>query len=143
MNESKVTVEELKEWIAQAFKEREVVEAKKDELKACEAVLDEIEKRILTTLEALNLRSFKTEFGNVETRRRESVRVPQGDRREEFFNYLKERGIFDAMITVNSQTLNGWYKAESENAMKESKMLIIPGIEMPTAITTLVLKKTK
>lgn len=143
MEGSTVTVEQLKLKCERAFDLRSEVDMKKAELSAIQKDLDEIENEIVAVLEELGLKSFKSSTGTVETRVRQSVKVPQGDGRVEFFNYLKERGLFDSLITVNSQTLNAWYKQEAEVAQEEKRMLVIPGLEMPTSNVSVVLKRNR
>lgn len=143
MEGSTVTVEQLKLKCERAFDLRSEVDMKKAELSAIQKDLDEIENEIVAVLEELGLKSFKSSTGTVETRVRQSVKVPQGDGRQEFFNYLKDRGLFDSLITVNSQTLNAWYKQETEIAQQEKRMLVVPGLEMPTSSVSVVLKRNR
>lgn len=143
MEASAVTVEQLKLKCERAFELRGEVDMKKTELSAIQKSLDELENEIVAVLEELGLKSFKSTSGTIETRVRQSVKVPQGDGRQEFFNYLKDRGLFDSLITVNSQTLNAWYKQEAEIAVEEKRMLVVPGLEMPTSTVSVVLKRNK
>lgn len=138
-----VTVFELNAICQKAFELREIIDDIKENLKEAQENYDSVENELLDMLDALGLKSFKSPLGSVETRRRESVKIPQGPAKDEFFNYLKERGQFDALITVNSQTLNSWYKEESAEAIKNQKMLVIPGLEAPTMMMSLALKKNK
>lgn len=140
---SDVTVNELSGMCQKLFELREIVDDIKEQLREAQENYDSCETELLEMLEALGLKSFKSPLGSIETRRRESVRVPQGPAKDEFFNYLREKGQFDALITVNSQTLNSWYKQESEQAIKEQRMLVVPGLGAPTFSMSLVLKRNK
>ena len=52
---------------------------------------------------------------------------------DQFFAYLKDRGLFDSVITVNSQTLNKLYRTELEAAFGRGEIdFQFPGIEPPT-----------
>lgn len=136
-----VTVDEVMKLVSRYNDERLKSDSMRAELKAQDAVVDEIEGRLIATLEALNLKSFKSDVATVDVAYRTSVKTPQGEAREAFFNYLKEIGAFDSLITVNSQTLNGWYRLEEERAAKEKRLLRIPGLDMPTKTPMLKLRR--
>lgn len=46
--------------------------------------------------------------------------------REKFFNYLKERDMFDTLITVNSQSLNSFVKDEVAAKEDEGDFEFVP-----------------
>lgn len=136
-------ISELQELCKAAFEQREVADRAKKAYTLEYEKLDKIEQTLIAALEENGLKKFDSQFGKVGTRLRFSVKVPQGENREVFFKYLKDKGEFDALITVHSQTLNGWYKQEQEKALSEKKMFFVPGLELPTSSTTLVLTKEK
>lgn len=136
-------ISELQNLCKDVFAQREVTDQAKKIYSEENEKLEALEAKLLAALEENKLKSFQSEFGKIETRQRMSVKIPQAENRELFFNYLKEKGQFDALITVNSATLNSWYKQENENAINNKKMFYVPGLEMPTATTILVLKKGK
>jgi len=83
--------------------------------------------------------------GLVYTTQRMSVTVPKDDdRRAQFFAYLRDKGVFENLITVNFQTLNALYKAEFEAAvaagLPDYKM---PGIGEPSFAKTLTMRRGK
>ena len=56
--------------------------------------------------------------------------------KENFFSYLKEKGLFESLITVNSNTLNSFYMREWETVKEhgdpeEAMNFKIPGIQEP------------
>ena len=54
---------------------------------------------------------------------------PDDIAREKFFNYLKGKGVFEQMITINSRTLNAFAKVELETANEEGVLdFQIPGL---------------
>lgn len=138
-----ITVEDLKNLCKDAFEKRKEIDDLKDVLSEKNSEFDEIEVRILDVLEALNLKSFKSEYGDVGTRLKESVKIPQGEEKVKFFEYLKENGIFDSMVSVNSMTLNAWFKQERERAIAEQRMLVVPGLEATISTKSIVLKRSK
>lgn len=136
-----VTVEEVKQMIERLSEERLRYDIKKAELSKQGEAVDTLEGLIISTLESLNLKSFKSDIATVDIAYRTSVKLPQDQEREKFFAYLKEIGAFDALISVNSNTLNGWYKKEAEKASKEHRLLRIPGLDMPTTSPILKMRK--
>jgi hypothetical protein len=93
--------------------------------------LDEAERRMVEMLAESGITSYKSPFGSAVLAHRTSVKIPRTpDDREKFFAFLKSRGLFETMISVNSNTLNSFYKSELELA-KERKDpdFAIPGIE--------------
>lgn len=114
--------------------------ALKSEIKALEAaqkplqdLLDNLEREIVAELEERKLSSFDSVSGKLIKTTRTSVKIPQGDDKFAFFDYLREKGQFEALATVNSAQLNKWYKEELELATKEKKMLVVPGLGLPTS----------
>jgi hypothetical protein len=120
-----------------------LIDKKKEELSDMDTELKTLQTQMLEIMDTLNLKSFDFGEGVLEKRIRMSVKVPQGDGREAFFSYLKERGVFDYLISVNSQTLNSWYKDEHELAISRGESFFPPGLEMPTANLTVAIRKKK
>lgn len=136
-------ISELQALCDLVFNQRKITDEIKLLLQEENKKLEALEIRVLNALEENNLKTFKSEFGDVGYRERESVKIPQGEERTKFFNYLKEKGEFDALITVNSQTLNGWYKEEAAKAEQAGQLLSVPGLEIPITTKILYLKKAK
>lgn len=138
-----VTVKDL-ETISQLIKEqREKVDQVKEDLKHENHRLSGLESRLIGILEELGKTSYESAVGRFGISHRSSVRIPNGDDRERFFSYLKDIGEFDSLITVNSQTLNGWYKQKLEAAQEAGTLMdfTVPGIDAPTIAQTLTFKK--
>lgn len=81
-------------------------------------------------LQAAGIDRFEYGGRVIYLRTRTSVQVPKSSEdREAFFDYLKERGVFEQMITVHSNTLNSFYQGEYEQAVAEGNLSFkIPGI---------------
>lgn len=106
--------------------------------------VDELKAKILVIMNDAKIEKFAVSGrGTVFTVDRFSVSVPKdGEGRQAFFEYLKERGIFDELITVNSQTLNAFYKRCLEEAMEKGDVdFKVPGIEEPKHYCTIGLRK--
>lgn len=119
--------------------------AKIDELRRKEAeaklivkgISEELEKAEHTMIEVLSdngMTSYKSPVGTCSISFRTSVKVPKTDTdRQAFFQYLRDKGVYDSMITVNSQTINSFYKAELELAKEAGDdSFSIPGLSEVT-----------
>lgn len=91
---------------------------------------DELRQKILESLEASGVHSFKGSVGSVNIAERFAVKLPADPEvKQELKDYLIAHGNFDALWTINYQSLNGWYKAEMEAAKANNVYLDIPGLE--------------
>jgi hypothetical protein len=100
----------------------------KDKLAEVTRRFTEKQEKVLTILEHVGVEKAMGSRGGVAAVEvKESVKVPKDEAsRELFFEYLKEQGIFENMITVHSQTLNAWYNAEVQD---REVGWTVPGIE--------------
>lgn len=105
-------------------------------LKAHRAEMTKVENIILNVLESRSLTSFDSPVGRVTKKIRTSVKVPK-ETKEEFLKYLEQKGVLFALASVHSATLNAWYNQEQEAAYSRGELLVIPGLEAPTASMTL------
>lgn len=96
--------------------------------------LELAEKEMLEMLNQSGLKNFKSPVGTVSISHRTSVKTPKTEEdRQAFFEYLKSKGLYDTMISVNSATLNSFYKAEFEEAKERGDDdFEIPGIKEVT-----------
>jgi UDP-3-O-acyl-N-acetylglucosamine deacetylase len=138
-----ISVREIETLCAQIREQREKVKEAADVKAKEQAALDALEQRFIEVLEQHGKTSYDAADARFGISYRSSVRVPQGDQRAEFFEYLKKTGEFDSLITVNSQTLQGWLKQKIE-AAKESGTLMdfkVPGLDEPTLTPVLSVRK--
>lgn len=128
-----VTIGGLEDLSAQIAAQRDVIDEMSAAKKLEEKKLYSLEQKMLATLEAIGKSSYQAKVGTLYISNRKSVKVPATpEDREAFFNYLRERGIFEKMITVHSATLTSYYNAEFDEAVAEGRDLEIPGIGEPT-----------
>ncbi len=140
-----ITVDEMNKKV----EEIQAKESEYDVAKKASTVLgrqvDKLYEEIGQMLLELGQNSFKTPLGTVSLKKRTSFKVPQDEEsREAFFGKLKEMGIFDSMITVNSASLNAFLKADYESAEARGEDMVIykfAGIEPPTVSVTASLRK--
>jgi hypothetical protein len=138
-----VTIAELSAACEQMY-------ALKDEMKALEAAVKEkqsaysdIERRVLATFEAHNLSNFECTSGKVIRSNRVSVKQPASpEAKAAFFEYLRSKGIFEEMVSVNSKTLAAYVKREIDQAELDGNMgFVPPGLERPTRFEFVALRK--
>jgi hypothetical protein len=121
---------------------RAEIAAKKADVAKVQEYLDKEEKKAMTMLEASEKTKYVSEHGTIYTAVYDSISVPKGDSKQEFFSYLKDVGIYDEVVTVNSQWLNGWYRKEKEAAIENGDILFtIPGINNPVSSVRLSFRK--
>ena len=126
------TIEELKLICETYCALRNDIDILKEELNGKQNRVKELEVKIIHILDAHEMDKFSASgIGTISRHSRFSVKVPKTQEdREAFFSYLKGHGVFETMITVNSNTLNAWYKEEIEKASIEGKDDVnIPGLK--------------
>jgi hypothetical protein len=130
--EENISVKDLSRLADEAFELDLEIKAKEAEIKERTKALTNLKFKILRVLEQNDLQNFKCSHGLFYKQKEVSIPLPKGPDRDAFFEYLKQTGQYDALITLNSRTVNSWYKKERENAEKEKRLLIIPGLQSPT-----------
>jgi hypothetical protein len=65
----------------------------------------------------------------------------EGENREAFFQWLKEKQIDKRYLTINSASYNSLMNQEREKALREGQLLSIPGVPQPTAFETVGFRK--
>jgi hypothetical protein len=139
-----VTVEELQARADLIIKLREKKTEQEDTLSVLEASLKSAEIEFLAVLEAEGITEFKRGDYTLKKTEKSSVTMPQGDDKIEFFNYLKENNLFEAMAMVHATKLNSWYKAEQEAAaLRGEPFLAIPGLGIPNKFAKLSVRQSK
>lgn len=142
---SEITTAKLDQLTMAAFDARLDLDKAKEVQAEKQAISDKCDRALLAALEAAGKTKWECEAGRINKQTRTAVTTPkEPEAREAFFNYLKEKGAFDALITVNYQTLNAFYNAEEERALSEGNVnFSIPGIGAPTVSQFLKLTRKK
>lgn len=120
--------------------QRKIVDTVNDELKRQEEKLHKMDTKLIEYLEALGRSSYDSPHGKISRETRYSVKLPQGDDKAKFFEYLKEKGSFEDMVHMNSRTLQTFYRAEME-AHKDIPGWKVPGCGEPTGQVIVKFKK--
>lgn len=133
----------LKEKTGRASEIKKTIEEKKAELKLLNEEFDKLETEILSLFEALGIESVKMNDYNFYTSEESSVKTPKTlEDKLLLFDFLKEQGIFNEFVSVNSQTLNSLYKSLAEKALKDGVLEFrLPGVGAPSAYKQLKMRK--
>lgn len=140
---SEVTVLGLKILCDSLYKMRAEIDVMEDAVSVKKSQYKEIEAKVLEYLEQYSLSQFECELGKISVGKRFSVRQPATPQaKEAFFEYLKGKGDFENLISVNSKTLGSYVRAEIESAEAKGDIgWIPPGLEAPERIPYLSLRK--
>ena len=143
--EDDLTLSQFEKLCVDLSDTRRKIDDIKNEKSALEQDYKELSEQIIVHLAALNKDKHHTAFGTISVSKRLTYKVPKSpEDREAFFDYLKAKGIFEDLITVNSQTLNGFAKQELESAQLEGATEFnIPGLGDPTLYESIKLTRKK
>ena len=123
-----ITVQELEQRQTAIFQQRKIYEDMKARSTEEYNKLKEMQEEHIAILEELGKTSYKCDAGTFSFRYQEGFSLDK-ENKMAFFNYLKEKDLFYAMITVNSQTLNSYAKKEIEAAIEAGELdPQIPGV---------------
>lgn len=141
---AKVTVADMNVLVERIFKKREEKELAEIEVTKINKELTELKAEAVAYLKELGQEGFKSPAGSISIRHLWRVGLPKTEEdRAKFFQYLKDQGVYEQYITVNSQSLNSYYMAEWEIARKEGRGMefSIPGVGQPTLFEDLGIRK--
>ncbi len=114
-----ITLEQLKGLCLEMFKQKAAVAKIKEHKTAEEKKLKEMQDKIIFHLESHELKTFDTGVGKVTRKNQPYAKIIDKDA---LTKELKERGIFEDMITYNATKMNSWYKEEMEKAKEEMNL---------------------
>jgi len=141
-----VTAEALKhvnDLCKDGFKQKRCIDDLKINLRREEEKLGKIQAELMPLLKDAGLTKIEIAgCGKVTVDTKLSVKVPKEPAdRDAFFRYLRDKGLFDAMATIHSATLNSFYNAELAAAKEEGRTEFkIPGLEPSGEWSTLKFK---
>ena len=140
-------IRELQEKIKSLKEVRTRYDEKKKQLELEKEILDSLEDDIIQAFEENDLTSFKLDgVANVSITHRLTVPTPKTiEDKRAFFAWVaanKGEEVRDAMMSVNSMTLNSFYKAEYESLTDDEKLVFqMDGIGLPSLQKTLSVRK--
>jgi hypothetical protein len=143
-----MTIDELMTLCKEIKNSRDKVDELKKIYQDANAACEELEVKLLGELKKprdghpKGLKSFQDGEFKFTCVEKKSITVPKGDDREEFFEYLKEIGHYEALITVDSRALNSWYTQEDKAAKARGEpYAVVPGLALPTSKEILSVRK--
>lgn len=133
--------EALKTLQDEIIEEQGEYDSLKKNLENAAAILEEKKRRLIFAMNEAGLTSFKTAKGSIVLNRRFAVTTPKGDDLATFIDGLDE-GTRRALLSVNYQVLNGWYKEEFEKAKERGDFDWCPvGLKPPSVSEYLSVKR--
>lgn len=132
----------LRELVVKMFEQRKLVEEQEEKLKEMNIELTKIKSQITESLTLAELDQFDVpDVGKVFIKNVYNFKLPQGESRQAFFDYLKKTGQED-MLTVNHNTFNSFCKKKLEEAHERGELSVdVPGVEDPTLYQTVTMRK--
>lgn len=118
--------------LAQLTEEEDEIDRK---WKVLQVDISKLKSEIQALLEADGMDKMETEDGRVTLAVIKQISMPKdSENKNKLFDYLKDKGLFEDMITINHQKLNSFYKQEMD-ANKENPFFQVAGID--TAFQTI------
>lgn len=133
----------LMERLAKCEEEKDAIQATLTEKNK---EISSIESAIRNHLLELGWDEFKCPLGEVKLREEFQVRMPPEDRKQELWEWMKEKGIFERYATVHAVSLKALFKAEREIAVHSGADPItfsLPGMEPATVFQVVKFRPVK
>ena len=139
------TIQELDGLVKQCFTLRTEYEELKDKASEKHGEYESIQAKVQSILEATGRLNHETPgAGKISLVTKYQVSFPKdAENAARFRQYLMDNGL-DSMLTMNHQTLNGFYKSKLEELGDGADPTkVLPGIESPEARVTVSMRKGK
>lgn len=140
---NEVTFSEVDAVCAQLIELEGLYDLQKNVFDETKAEISRLEFELMKLFEKTKQESYRFGGKNFLAINHLSVKVPKGDDRIEFFNFLKSTGQLETVVSLSSASLCKWYKDESEAARIRGEIFAAPGIAIPTEYKTITMRKSK
>lgn len=136
-----LNLKEFEALCTEMFEQRRKVEELEKQAKEASTILEELKTKVGAIMSEVGKEKYHVEGqGLIYFQNKRTASMPKDPaKRAEFFQYLKDKGIFEDLITVHSQTLTSFWNQEFEAS--QSPDFKIPGIDEPSARKTLSMKR--
>lgn len=140
---SDVSLKAINELIEKIKANRDQKEKLDEQLSELAREKETLEVKLIEYLKDSGMTSFKGPHGQAIITKRKRVSQPATpEDKAAFFDYLKEQGLFEAMVSVNSNTLSSWAVTEIESKKKEGIFgWVPPGLKEPSEYESISLRK--
>lgn len=139
------TIQELDAMVKKCFELRAEYESLKDQASEKHGEYECMQAKVQSILEATGRLNHETPgAGKISLVTKYQVSFPKDAESAAIFRqYLVDNGL-DSMLTMNHQTLNGFYKSKLEELGDGADPTkVLPGIETPEARVTVSMRKGK
>lgn len=136
-NQQPVTVDQLDGFVEQYRSLKECIEEQERQTGAAREELDKLGYKIMAILKTLNRKNYKSEAGTFTIVEKTRVSIPQtNEDKEALFRWLRDRGLYEAYATVNSNAINSLFNEEYEQVKRSGDPeqimnFSIPGLSQP------------
>jgi hypothetical protein len=142
---SETTIKEMQDVCKRIVENQAQIESMQMKIKPLSEDLEKHKKILMAFLDQNEMSSFKAQGFTFVVAEKFSVETPKGEDRPKFFDWCAEKKGWEFVkqsFTMNSQSLQGFYKAEQEVAVQEKNIdFKIPGIGEPKAFKMLQIRK--
>lgn len=140
-----ITLDAFEALCAKAYELDTQIKALDQEKKGINETLAQVEQKIMAYMQKYNKTSYKTQYGTIVFAKKFQVKLPETESdKQAMYAYLREKGHFDNLVSVNHMKLNSYYKQELEIAVEEGNIdFKIPGIKEPKVFEYLQLRGAK
>ena len=137
-----MTLEELNNLCARLRLLRDDKNELEDRVKDLNTDIADVQARILEAMIEHEIPSVKGSFGTVSVQYQKTFRQPATiEDKLKLFDYLREEGIFNDMVKVDSRTLSSWASKEVEAKERDGVIgWVPPGLEAPSGFPKISLR---
>lgn len=142
---TEINVGEFEALCKEIFELRLKEEELENQLKAISEAATEKKHKVMAILDSMGKeKHFVGGMGTLYIQNRFTVTMPKEPvAKKAFFDHLREKGIFEDMVTVNHQSLNAYYKNELAAAAEVGNAdFKIPGLAEPNLVKTLAVRRS-
>lgn len=112
-----ISVPEFEKVCAELYAQSRKVKGLQATIDTETEMLTKLKARVMAYMEEFEKDKYSSNEGTLTVQNKFSVQVPKDEEKKlQFFNWLKEKGIFDGTITVHSATLNSLYNSMLEES---------------------------
>lgn len=130
-----VTVEALDQLCQDMFSQREKIRKMDEATSEENKRLASMQSKAIAYLVELDREKYQSPFGTISVKEEWRFRLPETlEDKLDFFEHLKEKGMFDQYATVNANSYNSYLNTEWEVAKEEGRGMDfkVPGVPEPT-----------
>lgn len=139
------TLSEMEKLVEGLFNAKEALEQLAAQEKELQSARRDLENKIMSKLKEVGNTTYVSKFGRASIKTSLSYKIPKDiESKKKLFEYIKNKGedVYNSLLSVNSQTLNAWAKAENQHAADNGIFPFeIPGLDEPISYETISFRK--